>query len=180
MRRNLNALHVARHEFVKVEFNERIRRALRQNVRNEQRWRGPGTVIGRDGKKMLVKQSDTFVRVHTASPEKLPIKNISQSILVTLAKTRELGSFDSSSGLSKNVEPGSVDGSRELRSFDSSSGSGRNVEPGSFDGSRELWSFDGSSRSGRNADLFDHRPLDADRSGAPKLGKPRVLGYYSF
>ena len=34
VRRNLNALHVARQEFVKFESDERIKRALRHNVRN--------------------------------------------------------------------------------------------------------------------------------------------------
>ncbi|CAL4151221.1 unnamed protein product [Meganyctiphanes norvegica] len=119
VRRNLNALHVARHEFVKVESDERIRRALRHNVRNtevkdlhngdavfykrnnEQRWRGPGMVIGRDGKQVLVKHSGTFVRVHTVRLAKMPRKGISQSGSSTIGKTRELGSFDSSSGLKK-------------------------------------------------------------------------------
>ena len=57
----------------------------------------------------------------------------------------------------------------------------KKIEPGSFDGSRELRSFDSSSVP-RYAlvDLFDYRPLDADRSGAPKLGEPRVFGYYWF
>ncbi|CAL4059344.1 unnamed protein product [Meganyctiphanes norvegica] len=181
VRRNLNALHVARHEFVKVESNERIRRALRHNVRNtevkdlhngdavfykrnnEQRWRGPGIVIGRDGKQVLVKHSGTFVRVHTVRLAKMPKRG----------KTRELGSFDSSSGLSKNVEPGSVDGSRELGSFDSSSGSGRNVEPGSFDGSRELGSFDGSNGFGKNGEpgSFDGSRELGSFDGSNSLGK---------
>ncbi|CAL4061641.1 unnamed protein product [Meganyctiphanes norvegica] len=71
--------------------------------------------------------------------------------------SRELGSFDGSSSFSKNVEPGSFEGSRELGSFDGSSGFGKNVEPGSFDGSRELGSFDGSHSLGKNVDLFENR-----------------------
>ena len=31
---------------------------------NEKIWRGPGTVIGRDGKQVLVKHGSIYVRVH--------------------------------------------------------------------------------------------------------------------
>ncbi|CAL4213488.1 unnamed protein product [Meganyctiphanes norvegica] len=110
--------------------------------------KGSEVVIGRDGKKMLVKHSGIFVRVNTASPAKMAIKDISQCGSSAIDKTRELGSFDGSSSFKKkkkkNVEPGSFDGSRELGSFDSSSGFENNVEPGSFDGSWELGSFDSS------------------------------------
>ncbi|CAL4061416.1 unnamed protein product [Meganyctiphanes norvegica] len=198
VRRNLNALHVARHEFVKVESDERIRRALRHNVRNtevkdlhngdavfykrnnEQRWRGPGSVIGRDGKQVLVKHSGDFVRVHTVRLAKMPRKGISQSGSSTIGKTRELGSFDSSSGLSKNVEPGSFDGSRELGSFDGSSGLSRNVEPGSFDGSRELGSVDGSNSFGKNVEpgSFDGSRELGSFDGSSSLSKNVELGSF--
>ncbi|CAL4128375.1 unnamed protein product [Meganyctiphanes norvegica] len=64
---------------------------------NEQRWRGPGIVIGRNGKQMLVKHSGTFVRVHTVRPAKMPIKDISQGGSSAFDKTREFGSLDGSS-----------------------------------------------------------------------------------
>ena len=82
VRQNLNALHSARKEFVKIESNERVRRALRSNIRSSpiedlkngdgvyfkrngsNEWKGPGTVIGKDGKQVLVKHGGTYVRVH--------------------------------------------------------------------------------------------------------------------
>ena len=65
---NLRAMHSAREEFLKCESSEKIMRALRTNIRStpselvnngdslyykrndSHEWRGPGTVIGRDGK----------------------------------------------------------------------------------------------------------------------------------
>ena len=82
VKNNLNAMHSARQEFMKVESSERIRRALRHNVREgsaftvqsgdhvfykrngENQWRGPGIVVGRDGKQVLVKHGGIIVRVH--------------------------------------------------------------------------------------------------------------------
>lgn len=80
---NLNAMHRAREEFIKMESNERIKRALRHNVRqatvesisngdnifykrnNDPRWRGPAIVIGVDGKQAIVKHGGMCIRVHT-------------------------------------------------------------------------------------------------------------------
>ena len=68
----MNAMHIARQEFVKQESSERVKRVLRSNLmsspvenlvngdnvyhkRNDSKeWRGPGVVIGRDGKLVLV------------------------------------------------------------------------------------------------------------------------------
>ena len=80
---NYNAGHAARREFLKNESNEKIRRALSHQVREdnvaelengdsvyykrqgEAKWRGPGNVIGRDGKQVLVRHGGTYVRVHS-------------------------------------------------------------------------------------------------------------------
>ena len=80
---NYNAGHAARREFLKNESNEKIRRALSHQVREdnvaelrngdsvyykrngETKWRGPGNVIGRDGKQVLVRHGGTYVRVHS-------------------------------------------------------------------------------------------------------------------
>ena len=82
VRENLNAMHVARNEFLRLESNEKLRRALRSNVRStlsenvvngdevfykrndRSEWHGPGIVIGRDGKQILVRHGGTYVRVH--------------------------------------------------------------------------------------------------------------------
>ena len=90
VRNNLNAMHVARQQFMKFESSERLRRALRHNVRptdgsniasgdevyykrNESpEWRGPGIVIGRDGKVFIVKHGGTYVRVHVCRISRAP------------------------------------------------------------------------------------------------------------
>ena len=79
---NLNAMHIARKEFLRSESDEKIRRALLHQIRSDDvqslscgdavyfkrqddMWHGPGVVIGRDGKQVLVKHGGTFVRVHS-------------------------------------------------------------------------------------------------------------------
>lgn len=82
VRENLNALHNARKGFIMAESSEKLARALRFNIRandgedldngdevyykrkDSSVWHGPGTVIGRDGKLILVRHGGVFVRVH--------------------------------------------------------------------------------------------------------------------
>ena len=80
---NLNAMHKAREAFIQAESSEKIRRALRHNVRSSScakfemgdivyfkrndnnRWRGPGTVIGQEHEQTLTKYGGSYVRVHS-------------------------------------------------------------------------------------------------------------------
>jgi hypothetical protein len=82
IRENMTALHKAREAFIQSESSERIRKALRHNIRtyanevyengdkvfyrrkNYKGWKGPGTVIGRDGQTVLIKHGSTYCRVH--------------------------------------------------------------------------------------------------------------------
>ena len=98
VRDNLNALHIARQEFIKVESSERVRRALRHNVRasdvenlvngdsvfykrnDSKEWRGPGIVIGKDGKQVLVKHGGTYVRVHTCRISRTPNQTLRNEV----------------------------------------------------------------------------------------------------
>ena len=82
IRENLNALHKAREAFIRSESSEKVRRALRHNVRtsadvryvngdsvyykriNDKKWKGPAKVLGQDGQQVLVKHGGVYVRVH--------------------------------------------------------------------------------------------------------------------
>jgi hypothetical protein len=73
LRKNLNALHSAIEAFIQSERSERIRRALHSNTRtysdvaflngdvvyykrkNSRKWKGPATVLGKDGQQVLLK-----------------------------------------------------------------------------------------------------------------------------
>ena len=75
-------MHSICKEFIKNESCEKLRRAMRHNIRTSQDtkhysgdlvnykqkdnnyWKGPGTVIGQDGQQVLVKHSSSYVRVH--------------------------------------------------------------------------------------------------------------------
>ena len=80
----LNALHTARQEHIKLESAERLRRALRAKTRthnniryvqgdkvyykeeDQKRWKGSAVVIGQDGSKVLLKIPTGLKSVHTS------------------------------------------------------------------------------------------------------------------
>ena len=79
--KHIEALHLARTAFTKSECSERIRRALRKQIRpsgntfktgekvyykrpDSRKWRGPGVVIGQDGAVVFVRHGGICVRVH--------------------------------------------------------------------------------------------------------------------
>ena len=82
IRQNLNALHKARENFVKSESSERIKKALRHNVRtycevqfdagekvyyrcrNDKGWRGPGKVLGKESNFVLIRHGASYYRCH--------------------------------------------------------------------------------------------------------------------
>ena len=75
-------MHAARRAHIQSESDEKVRRALRHNVRtsgevdfvtgdkvyykrmDSKEWKGPGVIIGKDGKQVLVKHGGIYVRVH--------------------------------------------------------------------------------------------------------------------
>ena len=91
--RNLSAIHSARSEFLKLESSEKIRRALRHNVRatetqflqlgdhvfykrdSSDKWHGPAVVVGVDGKQVFVKHAGAYIRVHLCRLQRTPVEN---------------------------------------------------------------------------------------------------------
>ena len=90
VRENLNALHAARKAWVETEFSRKIKLALSKNIRSESTsrfytgdralykrdnstgWKGPGSVIGQDGSKIIIKHGPYTVSVH---PCRVVLKN---------------------------------------------------------------------------------------------------------
>jgi transposase InsO family protein len=82
VRINLNAIHQARVNFMRAEASEKIRRASKHKTRtysdeqftsgekvyyrrnNFKGWKGPATVLGNDGKVVLVRHGGAFYRCH--------------------------------------------------------------------------------------------------------------------
>ena len=90
LRRQLEAMRSARQAFIKAECDEKIKRALRHNIRPSSKnifvqgdlvfykrndcrqWRGPGKVIGCESATVLIKHGAQYVRVHMCRV--LPVK----------------------------------------------------------------------------------------------------------
>lgn len=77
--KHLTAMHAARRAFVQSEADEKIRRALRHKIRTSNavyhhgdrvyykrdgnnKWKGPGSIIGQDGKIVLIRHGGVLVR----------------------------------------------------------------------------------------------------------------------
>ena len=107
VKENLQAIHAARTNYIKAESNEKIRRALRHNVRTYSEeifevgnkvfykrqafkgWRGPATVVGIDGKFILIRYGSQFYRCH-------------QCHLMKVTKTSSSNTIDASRSILKN------------------------------------------------------------------------------
>ena len=82
VRKNINALHTAREKYVEAQSSEKIRKALRSKMRtytnvnyepgdkvfykrkNVKGWKGPATVIGKDGTVVMLRHGGSLVRAH--------------------------------------------------------------------------------------------------------------------
>ena len=97
VQQNLEVMRKARIAYVQAESSERIRRELNQNVtgsgdmkyvngdtvyfkqKDDNRWSGPGTVIGQDGQFVLVRNQHRWIRVHPCRLQLIPKTETYQS-----------------------------------------------------------------------------------------------------
>lgn len=80
--KHINTLHAARRAYIEAESSSKIRRALKHKIKvnctqfdrgckvfykrdESNKWKGPGTVIGQDGKIVFVRHGNVYVRVST-------------------------------------------------------------------------------------------------------------------
>ena len=112
----MNAFYSAREAFIQSERSERIRRALNSNTRtysdvaflngdvvyykrkDSRKWKGPATVLGKDGQQVLLKHGGYYVRVH---PCKLRLANCNakqSSNKEDTTETKQTESADPSNG----------------------------------------------------------------------------------
>ena len=79
---HLQALHIARQAFIQAESSSKIRQALNKNVRSysdavychgdlvyckrldSPKWKGPASVLGKEGQQVLLKHGGRYIRVH--------------------------------------------------------------------------------------------------------------------
>ena len=95
---HISALHASRKAFTEAECSERIRRALRKQLRPTDdkyetgekvyykradctEWKGPGVVIGQDGVVVFVKHGGILVRVHQSRLCKVNRQNEDKQIV---------------------------------------------------------------------------------------------------
>ena len=82
IKNNIDALHRARESFIQQEASEKLSRALKRQTRTyldqpfcvgdevfykrdvSSKWQGPATVLGVDGKQVLIKHGSSYIRVH--------------------------------------------------------------------------------------------------------------------
>ena len=122
--KHLNTLHAARRAFAKAESSERIRRALRHNVRvaettfqngekvfykrdDSNRWRGPGKVIGQDGKIVFIRHGSQLVRVATCRAIKIePNVTSKETQLDELKTNQNIGNIEKGGDAHRKMECG--------------------------------------------------------------------------
>ena len=116
VRENLNAIYVARRAYMETE-SSKIKTALSHNIRTDaaakfyrgdrvfykrdssREWKGPGTVIGQDGSKVIIKHGPYHVSVH---PCRVTLKT--ETMENTVSGQREVGEGESTEANGKPIE----------------------------------------------------------------------------
>ena len=133
VKEQLDALHAAREAFIRSENSEKLRRAIRHNVRscNDRRfltgekvyfkrnnfraWSGPATVLGQEGQQVLVKLGGYYYR---ASPSKVILQKeadsdtqgvVSEETVVEIGNSPDQGSAEMNDWMPDSDESDVVD-----------------------------------------------------------------------
>lgn len=184
VRKNLNAMHLSRQAFLKTESGERLARALKHNIRlsdsmevqcgdevfykrnDSTEWRGPGIVIGRDGKQILVRHGGVYVRVHVCRLTKAP-EPIEQCMEHTDPKENkeqsEIGGLQKAAVTQETFPTDDDDDGGDDQA-------GEDRELGDMSG-------DGASREER-AENVQQRPLNSNSTPTVRIGQ-RIKGTLS-
>ena len=123
VRENLNALHAARENFIKSENSDKIKKALRHNVRTyaevhfspgdkvfykrrkDKRWQGPAKVLGKETNFVLIRHGAAFYRCHPCQLRMADTtKELENSVPSRPTPTRENRKPDDSSSSSDEEE----------------------------------------------------------------------------
>ena len=110
--KNFSAMDEARLAFIKSEPDEKLRRALRHQVRRSSEvkyvtgdklyykrrtddyWKGPATVIGQDNQQVLIKHGSTYQRMHLCRLRLIDCLNLSE-MEQNPENKEEVNSYDS-------------------------------------------------------------------------------------
>ena len=181
--RNLQAMSSARKAFVEAENSNRIRRALRHNIRPNsknkfytgdlvyykrndlRKWQGPGTVIGQDSQQVLVKHGGVYIRVH---PCRLMLEDNSGRQFqrrTSNSERQQLENTTMSDSKSRNEETG-------LFSDDEDVAIQSRTAPGTLEssGSEVVASLNNNCSRGVVADLSPVDVNTVDDNGIPEPG----------
>lgn len=120
--KHISALHTARKAFTEAECSERIRRALKKQLRhNDERyeqgdkvfykrvdcpeWKGPAVVIGQDGAVVFVRHGDICVRVHQLRLRKVTQEHEEPQISCDKENGEEQHSYDINEDENTDIDP---------------------------------------------------------------------------
>ena len=152
VRENLNALHKARENFIKSESSERIKRALRHNVRTYvevefspgekvyykrrtvKGWKGPAKVVGKETNFVLIRHGASYYRCHPCQLMKInshdtPAKVLQKKAPVVTNAQDTISPEDSSSDEQTSHESDTETISTDDSSVDTPSSSDEGSDP---------------------------------------------------
>ena len=184
--KHLNAQQSARRGFIESQCDEKIRRALRHQVRchlevyntgdkvyfkrdDSNRWRGPGTVIGQDRQVVFVRHGGVFVRVPTCRIKK--VKSYIEPTNSDLEKQDEQIASSSSMQIEPDYEIDDCINDSDNNDNDNNNDSNDNNN--NSDQKKEVNLRKGDNIKFRNEENDDWHTAEVTGSAGKKTGKNR-------